>query len=154
MGIKIPLKKYHLSSKIKKAKVAIIVPFRDQIKQRRKKQLKIFSEYMNKFMKKYDNWKIFIIKQSFDNKKFNRGKLLNIGFKLAYDEGHNTFIFHDVDLLPEKSVYKLYTTYPENPIHFRFCCDQVAMSCLQDVAAQGPGPEETGPKYCGPNSSA
>ena len=72
---------------------------------------------MNNFMKEYDNWKIFIIKQTFDNKKFNRGKLLNIGFKLAYQKDFNTFIFHDVDILPNKKLFKLYTSYPEYPIH-------------------------------------
>ena len=116
MTIKKLLKKDDLKSS-KKARVAIIVPYRDQIEENRKMQLKIFIKHFNKFLKDYDLWKIFIIKQTFDNNKFNRGKLLNVGFKLAEKEGFNTFIFHDVDLLPVDTMLKLYTTYPENPIH-------------------------------------
>jgi len=116
MTNKILLKKDNLKSNIK-SNIAIIVPYRDQIKENRKIQLKIFIDHMTKFLKKYDSWKIFIIKQTFDNNKFNRGKLLNIGYKIAEKEGYNTFIFHDVDLLPENNLYKLYTTYPELPIH-------------------------------------
>jgi len=116
MTIKTLMKKEDLNSSIK-AKVAIIVPYRDQIEENRKLQLKVFIKHFNNFLKDYDSWKIFIIKQSFDNNKFNRGKLLNVGFKLSEKEGFNTFILHDVDLLPVKSMLKLYTTYPEKPIH-------------------------------------
>lgn len=42
---------------------------------------------------------IFIIEQSMDGRKFNRGKLLNAGFDMARND-YDTFIFHDVDLLP------------------------------------------------------
>lgn len=116
MTIKTLMKKEDLNSSIK-AKVAIIVPYRDQIEENRKLQLKVFIKHFNNFLKDYDSWKIFIIKQSFDNNKFNRGKLLNVGFNLSEKEGFNTFILHDVDLLPVKSMLKLYTTYPEKPIH-------------------------------------
>lgn len=116
MTLKITLNKNNFKSNIK-AKVAIIVPYRDQIKENRKIQLKIFIKHIKNFMNNYDKWKIFIIKQNFDNLKFNRGKLLNIGFKEASKKGYNTFIFHDVDLLPEDSMFKLYTTYPNLPIH-------------------------------------
>lgn len=116
MTIKTLLRKEDFKSSTK-AKVAIIVPYRDQIEQNRKAQLKIFIKHFSNFLKEYDSWKIFIIKQSFDNNKFNRGKLLNIGFFISEKEGFNTFIFHDVDLLPPKSMLKLYTTYPEKPTH-------------------------------------
>ncbi|RLN71864.1 hypothetical protein BBJ28_00006714, partial [Nothophytophthora sp. Chile5] len=42
---------------------------------------------------------IFIVEQSLDGRKFNRGKLLNAGFDMARDD-FDVFIFHDVDLLP------------------------------------------------------
>lgn len=42
---------------------------------------------------------IFIIEQSTDGRKFNRGKLLNAGFDIARND-YDVFIFHDVDLLP------------------------------------------------------
>ena len=116
MSFKIKLNKNEFKSD-KKAKVAIIVPYRNQILERRKKQLKIFLKYMQEFLRPYKDWKIFVIKQSFDNNKFNRGKLLNIGFKIAEKEKFNTFILHDVDLLPESGLLPLYTTYPEKPIH-------------------------------------
>ena len=116
MTIKILMNKEDLKTSIK-AKVAIIVPYRDQIEENRKIQLKVFIKHFNNFLKKYNSWKIFVIKQSFDNNKFNRGKLLNVGFKIAEKEGFNTFIFHDVDLLPVPDMFKLYTTYPEKPIH-------------------------------------
>ena len=86
---------------------------------------------------------MYIIEQSNDERKFNRGKLLNIGFDLAQknrcrlhrdvgDVGdissggsgnaivnHNIFIFHDVDLLPtnEQILAPYYTQYPTVPIH-------------------------------------
>jgi hypothetical protein len=46
------------------------------------------------------NSKIIIIKQV-EGKKFNRGKLLNIGFK-EYGESTKYFITHDVDINPSK----------------------------------------------------
>ena len=53
---------------------------------------------------------IFIIEQ-FDNKPFNRAKLLNVGFKEA--NGYDYFAFHDVDMLPLDSDY----SYPDGPTH-------------------------------------
>ena len=72
---------------------------------------------MQEFLSSYNDWKIFVIKQSFDTNKFNRGKLLNVGYKIAEKQKFNTFILHDVDLLPEPGLFPLYTTYPEKPIH-------------------------------------
>jgi hypothetical protein len=62
-------------------------------------------------------FKIFIIEQSDDGRKFNRGKLLNIGFDLAVKEGYDVFIFHDVDLIPSVELVPYYTDVPENPVH-------------------------------------
>ena len=42
---------------------------------------------------------IFILEQSLDGCKFNRGKLLNAGFDMACND-YDVYIFHDVDLLP------------------------------------------------------
>src|SRR5690606_18509873 len=41
-----------------------------------------------------------------------RGKLLNIGFVLAKREGFNSFIFHDVDLLPTDAIRQWYVQTP------------------------------------------
>ena len=43
---------------------------------------------------------IFILEQSRDGRKFNRGKLLNAGFDMSCND-YDVYIFHDVDLLPE-----------------------------------------------------
>jgi predicted nucleic acid binding AN1-type Zn finger protein len=84
--------------------IAIIVPYRDLHKEQcRKQQLDRFVPFISKFMelhKSASSYRIYIIEQSDDNRKFNRGKLLNIGFQLACADGCKALIFHDVDLLP------------------------------------------------------
>lgn len=99
-------------------KIAIIVPFRDSEESKpRTTQLNEFVKYMETYLQGYD-YKIFIIEQSEDGRKFNRGQLLNIGFDLADQEGYNNFIFHDVDLLPSNELKKYYTTVPTtSPVH-------------------------------------
>ena len=57
-------------------------------------------------------YEIFIIEQS-DDKPFNRGKLLNVGYKSACDKGCDYFVFHDVDMLPEDVDY----SYSNKPLH-------------------------------------
>ena len=67
---------------------------------KRKEHLDHFIPYMTAYLSKLGvTFHIFIIEQSNDGRKFNRGKLLNIGFDLA-KHSHDVFIFHDVDLLP------------------------------------------------------
>ena len=58
------------------------------------------------------DYQIFIIEQS-DDKPFNRGKLLNVGYKFACDSGCDYFVFHDVDMLPEDVDY----SYTDKPLH-------------------------------------
>lgn len=105
------------SLKNDKIAIAIIVPFRDLTKTKeRMRQLHIFMKYMTNFMNmtmtEGKKWKIFIIEQSNDGRKFNRGKLLNIGFKESLKEKYNFFIFHDVDLLPSKEMIDYYMIRP------------------------------------------
>lgn len=50
-------------------------------------------------MRSRSSFHIFVIEQSLDQRKFNRGKLLNAGFDMARND-YDVFIFHDVDLLP------------------------------------------------------
>ena len=57
-------------------------------------------------------YEIFIVEQS-DDKPFNRGKLLNVGFKSACNKGCDYFVFHDVDMLPEDVDY----SYSDKPLH-------------------------------------
>ena len=82
-----------------KTSVAIIVPYRDiHPKQNRRKHLEKFIPHMLHFLSnqlqssssssttkdsKLLDYHIYIIEQSNDERKFNRGKLLNIGFDIA-----------------------------------------------------------------------
>jgi hypothetical protein len=87
-------------------KLGIIVPYRD-----REQQLKRFLSHMKDYIKDID-YEIFIIEQS-DDKPFNRGKLLNAGYKYALEKGCDYFVFHDVDMLPEDVDY----SYSDKPLH-------------------------------------
>jgi hypothetical protein len=102
---------------------AIIVPFRDEhVEQQRAAQLAQFLPYMQSFLPQAH---VFVIEQSRDGKLFNRGKLLNIGFKIATaNTEFKVFAFHDVDLIPESSSLKRF--YTESPpagtaIHIAAC---------------------------------
>ena len=98
-----------------KRKIAVIVPYRDNALKERSKQLAEFVKHMTKFLKGYD-YKIFVIEQD-EGRKFNRGALLNIGLKMAVDEGYTILVTHDVDLLPCDDMLGYYTTYSKYPIH-------------------------------------
>jgi N-terminal region of glycosyl transferase group 7/WW domain/N-terminal domain of galactosyltransferase len=106
--------------------VAIIVPFRDiHAEQKRAAHLKAFVPHMIQFLGKcqklglVSNFHIYIVEQSNDGLKFNRGKLLNIGFDVARKskKRHDVFIFHDVDLLPADDLMTWYSKFPQRPIH-------------------------------------
>lgn len=86
-------------------KFAIIIPYRD-----REHHLKIFVQYYKYLLPDAD---LFIIEQS-NEKNFNRGKLLNIGFN-EYGKKYEYCCFHDVDMLgiPGKVDY----SYPKYPTH-------------------------------------
>ena len=109
----------------KDVKIAIIVPFRDQeSEKKRTKQLNTLVEYFKSYLK--DNeYKIFVVEQSNDQRKFNRGQLLNIGFEYAVKEGYNNFIFHDADLLPSDELKEYYENIPEmGPVHIAAVWDR------------------------------
>lgn len=121
--------------------VAIIVPFRDLHKeQKRSEHLSKFVPHMIKFLsdlqsreRKIRDFHVYIVEQSDDGRKFNRGKLLNIGFDLARkrrggkpgsNDKHDVFIFHDVDLLPSKQLNEAYSRFPTVPHHIARCWDR------------------------------
>ena len=114
-------KKFFLEYSNFEFSVAIIVPFRNTPGQKRGAQLKKFEQRMIEFLgqnKKISYFHIYIIEQSDDNRKFNRGKLLNIGYKIAEEEhNYDSYIFHDVDLLPHGKISKYYSMKPSSPIH-------------------------------------
>lgn len=110
--------------------VAIIVPFRDlHVEQNRRSHLTRFISELPAIISskiselgytlKTPTFQIIIVEQSNDNRKFNRGKLLNIGFEISRREFFsNVFIFHDVDLLPSSDLVQEYFKIPsDNPIH-------------------------------------
>ena len=108
------------SSSISVPKVAVIVPFRDLHEaQKRQEHLDRFVPEMSSFLAATGSpFQIYIIEQSNDNRKFNRGKLLNIGFELAKADGCQVFVFHDVDLLPSPDLAVWYTELPVlQPVH-------------------------------------
>ncbi|XP_046639137.1 beta-1,4-galactosyltransferase 4-like [Daphnia pulicaria] len=79
-------------------KVAVVVPVRN-----RTDHLTVFLRYMHPFLQRQQlNYIIIVVEQS-EKSPFNRGMLMNIGFKEAQllQENFQCFIFHDVDLLPE-----------------------------------------------------
>eukprot|EP00532_Pseudo-nitzschia_australis_P017523 CAMPEP_0168269784 /NCGR_PEP_ID=MMETSP0141_2-20121125/14529_1 /TAXON_ID=44445 /ORGANISM="Pseudo-nitzschia australis, Strain 10249 10 AB" /LENGTH=332 /DNA_ID=CAMNT_0008210487 /DNA_START=547 /DNA_END=1547 /DNA_ORIENTATION=+ len=119
--------------------VAIIVPFRDLHKeQKRSEHLASFVPHMIKFLgnlqtkeRRISDFRIYIVEQSDDGRKFNRGKLLNIGFDVAPQkhkskngQKHDVFIFHDVDLLPSKQLNEAYSKFPTVPHHIARCWDR------------------------------
>jgi len=101
-----------------RCRVAVIVPYRN-----RDTQLRIFLHNIHSFLSKQQlDYAIFVVEQVM-NQTFNRGKLLNVGYKEAlnvYD--WQCFIFHDVDLLPEDD-RNLYTC-PKHPRHMSVSIDK------------------------------
>jgi hypothetical protein len=65
--------------------------------------------YLNKNKIDYN---IFIVEQD-GAKQFNRGALLNIGFKYALEHKCDYVVFHDIDMLPSEVDY----SYSDKPIH-------------------------------------
>jgi uncharacterized pyridoxamine 5'-phosphate oxidase family protein len=89
-------------------KLGLIVPFRN-----REEQLDEFKRVIVKHLTKHKiPYEIIIVHQD-DAKLFNRGMLLNIGFKRAEELKCDYVIFHDVDMLPMIVDY----SYSDIPLH-------------------------------------
>jgi hypothetical protein len=89
-------------------KLGIIVPYRD-----RESHLEKFRDGINSYFKNNKiKYELIIVEQS-DDKPFNRGKLLNIGFIKAKEMGCDYIVFHDVDMVPIEVDY----SYSEIPLH-------------------------------------
>ena len=108
-------------------KFSIIVPYRDNKYQNRKQQLNRFVPYMTDYLTRlganYD-FCLIVVEQSQDGRKFNRGQLLNVGFRIAQEQGCNYHIFHDVDLLPDDNLLGYYGFYPFWPLHLAAVWDK------------------------------
>ena len=95
-----------------KSRLAIIVPFRDRFD-----ELISFVPYLSDFIQQQQStgsFRIHVINQS-ARYRFNRGALVNVGYKLVKDESDYIAI-HDVDLIPMNK--NLSYAYPElGPYH-------------------------------------
>ena len=96
----------------------ILVPFRDCGDGLRKQHWGVFLSAMRQLC---PHIPIIRVEQSQDGKKFNRGKLLNIGAELAVKQGLEWFYLHDVDLIPNEDLakwaYSSTTFTYEKPLH-------------------------------------
>lgn len=91
-----------------KHKLGVIVPYRNRANQLGEFRIKV-AHYLKK---NHINHNIFIIEQ--DNAKlFNRGMLLNIGFKYALENECDYVVFHDIDMIPIDVDY----SYSDIPLH-------------------------------------
>jgi hypothetical protein len=89
-------------------KLGVIVPYRN-----RETHLKKFNAEVSKYLKsKKINFEIIVVEQS-DDRPFNRGKLLNIGYIKAKQLGCDYVVFHDVDMIPKEVDY----SHSELPLH-------------------------------------
>jgi hypothetical protein len=87
-------------------KLGVIVPLRN-----RWEHFDIFKKHIVNYLnEKKILFEVIIVHQD-DAKQFNRGMLLNIGFKYAKRLGCNYVVFHDVDLIPVDADYS-YSRYP------------------------------------------
>jgi hypothetical protein len=105
--IKLAVKIKENFKNLKKNELVIILPVRD-----REDNIKDYLENMIPIFN-YQNidYKIFIIEQS-ERKKFNKGKINNIGFIEAIkdNENYNRFLFNDIDNYPLKRKIINYNT--------------------------------------------
>jgi hypothetical protein len=90
-------------------KLGIVVPYRNRFE-----HLVEFKDSIISYLENngYSNYEVIIVEQ--DNAKlFNRGMLLNIGFKEAKKLKCNYVVFHDMDMLPVDVDY----SYSDVPMH-------------------------------------
>jgi hypothetical protein len=91
-----------------KRKLGVIVPYRDRFE-----HLQAFKNSITEYLNAKGIFFELIIVEQDDAKAFNRGKLLNIGFKQALKLKCNYVVFHDVDMIPTEVDY----SYVEAPTH-------------------------------------
>lgn len=92
----------------KSKKLGVIVPYRN-----RQEHLDTFKKRISRYLKNEGiPYELIIVHQD-DGKLFNRGMLLNIGFKYAKELKCDYVVFHDVDMIPSLVDY----SYSDVPIH-------------------------------------
>ncbi|EPY76832.1 beta-1,4-galactosyltransferase 4 [Camelus ferus] len=92
--------RYHPEECRASQRVAILIPHRN-----REKHLLYLLKHLHPFLQRQQlEYGVYIIHQA-GSKKFNRAKLLNVGYLEALkEENWDCFIFHDVDLVPENDL--------------------------------------------------
>ena len=93
-------------------RTAIIIPYRNRLQ-----QLQCFLRFFHEYLRNQNlEFGIYLIEPT-DKLEFNRGALMNIGFKEALKDNNqwNCFILHDVDMMPEYSL--TYDCDPKYPKH-------------------------------------
>lgn len=99
-----------------KPNLNIITIFREDVSGKRTSQKEKFLEIMPKLFEDVATVNIIVVEQSQDGRKFNIGKLKNIGFDIATKlklKGH--FIFTDIDMIPDTRLMKYYLKTPDVP---------------------------------------
>ncbi|XP_069142066.1 beta-1,4-N-acetylgalactosaminyltransferase bre-4-like isoform X1 [Argopecten irradians] len=99
-------------------RVAIIIPYRN-----RELHLRTLLYNLHTMLERQQiNYGIFVIEQA-GNSTFNRGLLMNIGYKEAIKSfNYSCFVFHDVDLIPEDD--RIYYGCGEKPRHLSAAVDK------------------------------
>ena len=97
---------------------AIIIPFRD-----RYMHLPVLLRQLHPILSRQKlQYRIFIIEQD-DNYPFNRGKLMNVGYREALKYfPYSCFVFHDIDLLPEDD--RISYGCKQSPMHLSVAIDK------------------------------
>ncbi|KZS16554.1 Beta-1,4-galactosyltransferase 6 [Daphnia magna] len=89
--------KYQTKECQSRSKIAIVVPLRN-----RTEHLQVFLRYMHPFLQRQQLDYAIIVAEQTEGSLFNRGALMNVGFKEAQLlDNFQCFFFHDVDNLPE-----------------------------------------------------
>jgi len=89
-------------------KLGVIVPFRNRFE-----HLQTFKKRIIPYLNERGiDFELIVVEQD-DEKAFNRGKLLNVGFLYAKKSNCDYVVFHDVDMVPEDVDY----SYSELPLH-------------------------------------
>lgn len=106
------------ASCVSKYEVAIIIPFKDRME-----HLLVIMRQLHPLLRRQNlSYRIFVIEQ-IDEYPFNRGKLMNVGFREALKIAPFTcFVFHDVDLIPENDLN--YYGCPASPRHLSTAVDK------------------------------
>ena len=111
--------------------VAVIIPVRE-----RDEQLPVLLRHLLPILQRRNkHFSVFVIEQ---NKKdgFNKGKLLNVGFKEAQKYfPYTCFVFHDVDLLVESD--DVYYGCEMSPMHVASRIDRLNYKLLYDYMTSG-----------------